>query len=154
MCAHSSTTWRINLIFTQELVNKCRNTPAKLFCSKPFRLKVTPFWLGGELLFLCVLIESTTQQTALYSVKSPNLHYSILVLDCLKRVSDTLWICVFAFKRTRWTVCSKAKKKIVMLPSPDQNLKIGSVGRFFKYFILLIFFLRTVRELSFSIFFF
>ena len=33
-----------------------------------------------------------------------------------------------------------------MLPSPDQNLKIGSVGRFF-------FFLRTVRELSFPIFF-
>ena len=27
---------RINLIFTQKLVNKCRNTPAKLFCSKPF----------------------------------------------------------------------------------------------------------------------
>ena len=36
-----------------------------------------------------------------------------------------------------------------MLPSPDQNLKIGSVGRFFFYF----FFLRTVRELSFPIFF-
>ena len=42
----------------------------------------------------------------------------------------------------------KAKKKIVMLPSPDQNLKIGSVGRFF------FFFLRTVRELSFQIIFF
>ena len=27
---------RINLIFTQKLVNKCRNTPAKIFCSKPF----------------------------------------------------------------------------------------------------------------------
>ena len=26
------------------------------------------------------------------------------------------------------------KKKIVMLPSPDQNLKIGSVGRFFFFF--------------------
>ena len=25
-------------------------------------------------------------------------------------------------------------KKIVMLPSPDQNLKIGSVGRFFFFF--------------------
>ena len=36
-----------------------------------------------------------------------------------------------------------------MLPSPDQNLKIGSVGRDFFY----IFFLRTVRELSFPIFF-
>ena len=35
-----------------------------------------------------------------------------------------------------------------MLPSPDQNLKIGSVDRFF-----YIFFLRTVRELSFPIFF-
>ena len=35
-----------------------------------------------------------------------------------------------------------------MLPSPDQNLKIGSVGHFF------FFFLRTVRELSFPIFFF
>ena len=35
-----------------------------------------------------------------------------------------------------------------MLPSPDQNLKIGSVGRFFFFF-----FLRTVRELSFPIFF-
>ena len=34
-----------------------------------------------------------------------------------------------------------------MLPSPDQNLKIGSVGRDF------FFFLRTVRELSFPIFF-
>ena len=33
-----------------------------------------------------------------------------------------------------------------MLPSPDQNLKIGSVGLDF-------FFLRTVRELSFPIFF-
>ena len=29
---------------------------------------------------------------------------------------------------------NKAKKKIVMLPSPDQNLKIGSVGRFFFFF--------------------
>ena len=37
-----------------------------------------------------------------------------------------------------------------MLPSPDQNLKIGSVGRDFFFF----FFLRTVRELSFPIFFF
>ena len=36
------------------------------------------------------------------------------------------------------------KKKIVMLPSPDQHLKIGSVGRDF-------FFLRTVRELSFPL---
>ena len=35
-----------------------------------------------------------------------------------------------------------------MLPSPDQNLKIGSVGRFKKKI-----FLRTVRELSFQIFF-
>ena len=35
-----------------------------------------------------------------------------------------------------------------MLPSPDQNLKIGSVGR-----DLFFFFLRTVRELSFPIFF-
>ena len=34
-----------------------------------------------------------------------------------------------------------------MLPSPDQNLKIGSVGLFFFFF-----FLRTVRELSFPIF--
>ena len=33
------------------------------------------------------------------------------------------------------------KKKIVMLPSPDQNLKIGSVGRFF-----LDFFFYTYRE--------
>ena len=37
-----------------------------------------------------------------------------------------------------------------MLPSPDQNVKIGSVGRFFFFFF---FFLRTVRELSFPIFF-
>ena len=37
-----------------------------------------------------------------------------------------------------------------MLPSPDQNLKIGSVGRFFYIFYI---FLRTVRELSFPIFF-
>ena len=36
-----------------------------------------------------------------------------------------------------------------MLPSPDQNKKIGSVGRDFFFF-----FLRTVRELSFPIFFF
>ena len=43
------------------------------------------------------------------------------------------------------------KKKIVMLPSPDQNLKIGSVGRIFFFFFF--FFLRTVRELSFPIFF-
>ena len=35
-----------------------------------------------------------------------------------------------------------------MLPSPDQNLKIGSVGRDFFFF-----FLRTARELSFPIFF-
>ena len=47
---------------------------------------------------------------------------------------------------------NKAKKKIDMLPSPDQNLKIGSVGRFI--FIIIFFFLRTVRELSFPIFFF
>ena len=43
----------------------------------------------------------------------------------------------------------KAKKKIVMLPSPDQNLKIGSVGRDYYFF-----FLRTASELSFPIFFF
>ena len=43
----------------------------------------------------------------------------------------------------------RPKKKIVMLPSPDQNLKIGSVERIFFFF----FFLRTVRELSFPIFF-
>ena len=35
-----------------------------------------------------------------------------------------------------------------MLPSPDQNVKIGSVGQDFFFF-----FLRTVRELSFPIFF-
>ena len=39
-----------------------------------------------------------------------------------------------------------------MLPSPDQNLKIGSVGRDFFFFFF--FFLRTVRELSFPFFFF
>ena len=38
-----------------------------------------------------------------------------------------------------------------MLPSPDQNLKIGSVGWDFFFFF---FFLSTVRELSFPIFFF
>ena len=43
------------------------------------------------------------------------------------------------------------KKKIVMLPSPDQNKKIGSVGR--DFFFFLFFFLHTVRELSFPIFF-
>ena len=43
------------------------------------------------------------------------------------------------------------KKKFVMLPLPDQNLKIGSVGRDFFFFFF--FFLRTVRELSFPIFF-
>ena len=37
MCAHSCITWRINLIFTEKLVNQCRNNPAKLFCSKPYR---------------------------------------------------------------------------------------------------------------------
>ena len=42
----------------------------------------------------------------------------------------------------------RPKKKIVMLPSHAQNLKIGSVGWFFFFF-----FLRTVRELSFPIFF-
>ena len=46
----------------------------------------------------------------------------------------------------------RPKKKIVMLPSPDQNLKIGSVGRDFFFFFF--FFLRTVRELSFPIFFY
>ena len=40
------------------------------------------------------------------------------------------------------------KKKNVMLPSPDQNVKIGSVGLDFFFF-----FTRTVRELSFPIFF-
>ena len=45
----------------------------------------------------------------------------------------------------------RPKKKIVMLPSPDQNLKIGSVGQDFFFFF---FFLRTTaRELSFPIFF-
>ena len=48
-----------------------------------------------------------------------------------------------------WTLLGQ-KKKIVMLPSPDQNLKIGSVGRFFFFYF---FFLRTVRELSFPIIF-
>ena len=32
---------------------------------------------------------------------------------------------------TSWSL---GQKKIVMLPSPDQNLKIGSVGRFFFFF--------------------
>ena len=45
----------------------------------------------------------------------------------------------------------RPKKKIVMLPSPDQNLKIGSVGRDFFFFFF--FFWGTVRELSFPIFF-
>ena len=45
----------------------------------------------------------------------------------------------------------RPNKKIVMLPSPDQNLKIGSVGRFFFFFF---FFLRTMRELSFPNIFF
>ena len=40
---------------------------------------------------------------------------------------------------TKFSFVSLGQKKIVMLPSPDQNLKIGSVGRFF-----LIFF--TYRE--------
>ena len=39
-----------------------------------------------------------------------------------------------------------------MLPSPDQNLKIGSGGQDFFFYIF--FFLRTVRELSFPIFLF
>ena len=50
----------------------------------------------------------------------------------------------------RYVTSIRPKKKNVMLPSPDQNLKIGSVGRDFFFF----FFLRTVRELSFPIFFF
>ena len=36
----------------------------------------------------------------------------------------------------------RPKKKNVMLPSPDQNLKIGSVGRDFFFF----FFFFTYRE--------
>ena len=60
MCAHSCMTGRINLIFTQKLDNKCRNTPAKLFCSNPFREKVTLFWLGGggggDLLFFSPVV--------------------------------------------------------------------------------------------------
>ena len=49
----------------------------------------------------------------------------------------------------------RPKKKKFMLPSPDQNLKIGSVGRdFFFFFLFFLFFLRTVRESSFPIFFF
>ena len=36
ICAHSCMTRWINLVFTQMLVNKCRNNPAKLFCSKHF----------------------------------------------------------------------------------------------------------------------
>ena len=44
-------------------------------------------------------------------------------------------------------IAIRPKKKIVMLPSPDQIWKLGrSVDFFF-------FFLRTVRELSFPIFF-
>ena len=40
-----------------------------------------------------------------------------------------------------------------MLPSPDQSFKIGWVGRSV-FFYIFFFFLRTVRELSFPIFFF
>ena len=60
------------------------------------------------------------------------------------------------FEFAHWIQCTacfcvlRQKKKNVMLPSPDQNLKIGSVGRDFFFFF---FFLRTVRELSFPIFF-
>ena len=47
------------------------------------------------------------------------------------------------------------KKKIVMLPSPDQNLKIGSVGRLLLLLFFFFFYVQkgTVRELSFPIFF-
>ena len=40
-----------------------------------------------------------------------------------------------------YTIFVRPKKKIVMLPSPDQNLKIGSVGRDFFFF-----FFFTYRE--------
>ena len=56
MCAHSSMTQRINLIFTQKLVNKCRNTPVKLFCSKPFSLKSYTILIRGDLLFWLCLV--------------------------------------------------------------------------------------------------
>ena len=49
---------------------------------------------------------------------------------------ETFANCVSSF------VAVGPKKKIVMLPSPDQNLKIGSVGRFFFFF----FFFFTYRE--------
>ena len=46
--------------------------------------------------------------------------------------------------RCSWMVsfAIRPKKKFVMLPSPDQNLKIGSVGRDFFFF----FFFLTYRE--------
>ena len=44
------------------------------------------------------------------------------------------------------------KKKIVMLPSPDQNLKIGSVGRDFFFFFFVFFSYRERVEFS-NIFF-
>ena len=42
--------------------------------------------------------------------------------------------CLYVFTRLRSPFKLGKKKKIVMLPSPDQNLKIGSVGQFFLYF--------------------
>ena len=42
------------------------------------------------------------------------------------------------FGSNKYHVHNKAKKKIVMLPSPDQNLKIGSVGQFFFFFFFYV----------------
>ena len=63
MCAHSNMTRRINLIFTQKLVNKCRNTPAKLFCSKPFCYAIL-IGGGGTLIFFWVYINEILSRNA------------------------------------------------------------------------------------------
>ena len=83
---------------------------------------------------------------------------SCLLTNCWQQLK---WISegIFSWKRITAISCRLyysglslgKKKKIVMLPSHDQNLKIGSVGRDFFFFF---FFLRTVRESSFPIFFF
>ena len=60
----------------------------------------------------------------------------LLKVTCQK-VSDRNLQCTFLHWVYIGKVCvnsHKAKKKFVMLPSPDQNLKIGSVGRFFFFF--------------------
>ena len=77
--------------------------------------------MPSKALFSTVVMAFPTK--SLYKTERENVPYALHPKTCSSFTA-------FLYK----TLVIRQKKKIVMLPSPDQNLKIGSVGRFFFFF--------------------